>query len=187
MRKIVLVTLLAAAFWLIGLELGAEPKPIVAPLDSRWHSTDAVVPPLGNVVYDISKNGKKKNYLSYILDGAQPNTDYNVGFNIQSATPDNTCSDLPLTFGGVPRASVPCFTEQGGCTGEYSSEGLYQVGTLSTDANGDGDLKINLVDIEPGTYQVVFWVSPGVGTLGPEASTACRSEVWNYETITIKE
>lgn len=186
MKKIAFAMLFALCVVLTDQQIAAE-KLTIVPLDSQWHSPTPLATPLGSVVYDIAKKTKRKNYLAYILEGAQPNTDYNVGFNIQSGTADGSCLGLPLTFGGVPRASVPCFTEQGGCSGVVSDEALYQVGTLSTDANGDGDLKINLMELQPGTYQVVFWVSPGVGTLGPSAATACRSEVWNYETITIEK
>lgn len=91
--------------------------------------------------------------------------------------PDNP----PTTFGGAARLYCDTWTR----CGMTNTAGVYAIGTLRTDELGDGDLHINLLDLPSGTYRVVFWVSHGVGTLSPVASTVCFGDANNYETVTI--
>jgi len=122
-------------------------------LDSSWSATDgALAQPLGKVVYNVPDK-RNKMPVTYILQGANPNTNYTVGFNIHSESVD--CSGTPPVF-GVPRSLCP----SGTVGGIFDTEALYQVGTLSTDTEGDGSLHINLLGLPSGTYNVLFWVVP---------------------------
>ena len=197
MKKSILVMLLAT-FCVLAYQVGLVPAAAadgatIAPLDSNWSAAAGpLATPLGKVIYNVPDNRNKMN-LTYILQGANPNTDYTVGFNIgKSQTPDCSGADTPSTF-GVSRGSVPCPT--GSFGGWPDTEALYQVGTLTTDAYGDGDLHINLKGLPSGTFKLLFWVvpctPPTVCGFVPQAGTGSWAgggsvnPVLDFETITI--
>lgn len=112
-------------------------------LDSAWDANCAnsenLDESLGKVIFNQPSGKKqKKAQVTFILQDATPNTTYTVGFNIFVAT----CDDAPTTF-GVNRTL--CVSGTVGC--QNATAGVYVVGTLTTDAEGDGSLHVNLTNL----------------------------------------
>ena len=80
-----------------------------ASLNSNWADTGGYLSPgIGKIVYNSPGPNNKLN-LTYILQGATPNTDYTLGFNIQ-----NPACNIP--WFGVP-VNIAC---HGGTVGDIS-------------------------------------------------------------------
>jgi hypothetical protein len=157
-------------------------------LDSAW---DANCPQSTNlseslgkvIVNQPSAKKKKKTLVTFILQDATPNTTYTVGFNIFV----ETCDDAPTTF-GVNRTL--CATGTVGC--KTATAGVYVVGTLTTDAEGDGSLHVNLTNLPSGTHNLVFWAIPCAFPTNPscngvpQAATAAWGETDEFFGLTVQ-
>ena len=160
-------------------------------LDSNWDELfdsngdglfGLLAQPLGKVIY-VQPDNRNKLLVTFILQGANPSTDYTVGFSIfPPPFPPNCLS----TFG------VPLYLCPSGFFGGYdASSGGYIVGKLTTDQDGDGSRHVNLKNLPSGTYKVLFWVVPcfpstpcGVYSDVPQASTGSAG-FGPFEMITI--
>ena len=156
-------------------------------LDSAWDANCAdsenLEDSLGKVIFNQpSGKKKKKGQVTFILQDATPSIIYTVGFNIFVAT----CEDAPATF-GVNRTL--CATGTVGCLTAIA--GVYVVGTLTTDEDGDGSLHINLNNLPSGMFDLVFWAipcafptDPNCGGV-PQAATAAWGEADEFFKVTI--
>jgi hypothetical protein len=156
-------------------------------LDSAWDANCAdsenLEESLGKVIFNQPGNKKKKKaQATFILQDATPSTIYTVGFNIFV----ETCEDAPTTF-GVNRTL--CVSGPVNC--QTATAGVYVVGTLTTDADGDGSLHINLNNLPPGMYNLVFWAIPCAFPTNPncngvpQAGTAAWGETDEFLIVTI--
>ena len=157
-------------------------------LDSNWDAfSDSngdglfgpLAQPLGKVIYN-QPAGRNKLAVTFILQDASPSTNYTVGLDIFGPAP---CGGSPATF-GVPR-DVCADGTVGGVT---ASAGVYPVGTLTSDTDGDGSLHVNLNSLPSGPYSVLFWVIPCTPPTAcgyfPQASTGSWG-VGPFEVISI--
>lgn len=187
MRKALFVTLLAA-LCVLAYQQAFVPAAVaaggasIAQLDSAWGNPTPLATPLGKVIYNVPNHRGKIN-LTYILQAANPNTDYTVGFDIEGLCLATAPEDPPSSFGGVTRKYCNTYGPSPYCG--QDTVGVYLVGTMHTDEYGDGDFHINLPDIPSASYNTVFWVSQGAGTASPVASTACFGDKGSYETIVV--
>jgi len=156
-------------------------------LDSAWDANCAnsenLDESLGKVIFNQPSGKKqKKGQVTFILQDATPNTTYTVGFNIFVAT----CEDAPATF-GVNRTL--CASGTVGC--QTATAGVYVVGTLTTDSDGDGSLHVNLTNLPSGMYNLVFWAIPCAFPTDPncsgvpQAGTAAWGESDEFFKVTI--
>lgn len=156
-------------------------------LDSAWdancESSENLDESLGKVIFNQPSGKKqKKGQVTFILQDATPNTTYTVGFNIFV----ETCDDAPTTF-GVNRTL--CASGTVGC--QTATAGVYVVGTLTTDADGDGSLHVNLTNLPSGMYNLVFWAIPCAFPTDPncsgfpQAGTAAWGETDEFFKVTI--
>ena len=90
--------------------------------------------------------------VNYILRGATPNQQYQVGIHVF-----NRCDP---SFGQFASASCTTLTRQG-----ITKTKVYAVelGVVTTDSHGNGSFSVNVYNISAGTYQVEFDVRQGVG------------------------
>jgi hypothetical protein len=193
MRRTLFLTLVAAL--LVVTYAGLEaPKAqaagaAIVGLDYPWSCSSSgcgpLATPLGKVIYNVPNNNAMIN-LTYIVQGAKPSTDYSVGFDIQVPGYCPGPGTVWPSFGSI--SAHNCWNPSGG-----TGYGLYVYvvpGTLTTDADGDGALHIDLKDLTPGTYNIDFWVSPtpasGTTAYYPVAATSTLSPGGgDYQTVVI--
>jgi hypothetical protein len=156
MRK--LVTLTAAAALAFGFAATNQAQAAGASQEAlaySWDSTVGAVTPIGKVIWVQPANRNKVN-VTFVIQGANPDTSYTVGFDIFTVDTTVPLADAPDTF-GVPQ--WPVVPEICGSVGGVSDcAGIYILGTVDTDIDGDGSLHINLKNLPAGTYDLVFWV-----------------------------
>jgi hypothetical protein len=119
-----------------------------------WDSAIGAVAPIGKVIWVQPANRNKVN-VTFVLQGAEPDTTYTVGFDIFTVDTTVPLSDAPDTF-GVPQ--WPVVPEVCGTVTVFDCAGIYVLGTVDTDIDGDGSLHMNLKNLPSGTYDLVFWV-----------------------------
>ena len=88
--------------------------------------------------------------ITFHLQGAEPNTTHAVGLHVFS----KTTLGCVLAFGQFPALKCDWFEREG--NGSYASP--IDMGTITTDQNGNGNLDVNVTGIGPGSYEMAFHV-----------------------------
>jgi hypothetical protein len=144
-------------------------------LGMAWEGGPLAGGPMGKVIYNVPADRQKLN-LTFIVTGGAKNAQYQVGFDMICAQVD--CADMPLLF-GVPQWGYM-----------YPNHGvptrIFVLGTLTTDADGDGSVHFNLTNLPKGTFPMVYWVGLlPAGVLAPSAATSTLMEPLNAERLTL--
>ena len=98
------------------------------------------------------RRGNSRLVVEYILRGATPNRQYQVGVHIFDSCPN--------TFGQFPSLGPCDLVTREGVTRVVAG---IEFGVVTTDSDGNGSFRVSVNGIEAGTYELEFNVRAGVG------------------------
>jgi len=133
------------------------------PLSYGWFSSSALPPShFGKVIFNVP-DGSSRMVITWILQNANPSTSYTVGFDTAFGT-QSQFGQLAALFPG--------------------SYNVFVAGTITTDQYGAGSFHINVDNIAPGTYVIIFWIIPTSNLYNPVASTGNWDVPSTWTTVT---